>query len=91
MMNRVWKLGFAALGGAIVACSGGDSNGVAGSSMETENSIALSVQLADGSPAARVKVIVRPDSYFGRGRFRRRLSRRREHELRDGFYGQARS
>ena len=64
MMNRVWKLGLAALGGALVACSGGDSNGVAGSSMETENSIALSVQLADGSPAARVKVIVRPDSYL---------------------------
>lgn len=32
--------------------------------METENSIALSVQLADGSPAARVRVIVRPDSYL---------------------------
>lgn len=63
MMNRVWKLGLTALGGAIVACSGGDS-GVAGSSMETENSIALSVQLADGSPAARVRVIVRPDSYL---------------------------
>lgn len=63
MMNRVWKLGLATLGGAIVACSGGDS-GVAGSSMETENSIALSVQLADGSPAARVRVIVRPDSYL---------------------------
>ena len=63
MMNRVWKLGLAALGGTIVACSGGDS-GVAGSSMETENSIALSVQLADGSPAARVRVIVRPDSYL---------------------------
>ena len=63
MMNRVWKLGLAALGGAIVACSGGDS-GVAGSSMETENSIALTVQLADGSPAARVRVIVRPDSYL---------------------------
>lgn len=63
MMNRVWKLGLAALGGALVACSGGDS-GVAGSSMETENSIALTVQLADGSPAARVRVIVRPDSYL---------------------------
>ena len=63
MMNRVWKLGLAALGGTIVACSGGDS-GVAGSSMETENSIALTVQLADGSPAARVRVIVRPDSYL---------------------------
>lgn len=63
MMNSVWKLGLAALGGALVACSGGDS-GVAGSSMETENSIALSVQLADGSPAARVRVIVRPDSYL---------------------------
>lgn len=32
--------------------------------METENSIALTVQLADGSPAARVRVIVRPDSYL---------------------------
>jgi hypothetical protein len=54
----------AALGGILAACSGGSGNDVAGSSLETENSIALSVQLADGTPAARVSVIVRPDSYL---------------------------
>ena len=64
MMNRVWKIGFAALGGILAACSGGNGVESAGSSLETENSIALSVQLADGSPAARVSVIVRPDSYL---------------------------
>ena len=32
--------------------------------METENSIALQVQLADGTPAARMDVIVRPESYL---------------------------
>lgn len=64
MMNRVWKIGFAALGGILAACSGGNGVESAGSSLETENSIALSVQLADGTPAARVQVIVRPDSYL---------------------------
>ena len=67
MMNRVWKIGLAALSGFFVACTG--ENGVegAGSSMETENSIALSVLLADGTPAAHVKVFVRPDSYLASG------------------------
>lgn len=64
MMCRVWKFGMAALGGILAACSGGSGDDIAGSSLETENSIALSVQLADGSPAARVSVIVRPDSYL---------------------------
>lgn len=67
MMNRVWKIGLAALNGFFVACTGGNGIEGAGSSMETENSIALSVQLVDGSPAAHVKVIVRPDSYLASG------------------------
>ena len=64
MMNRVWKIGFAALSGILAACSGETGDKLTGSSLETENSIALTVQLADGSPAARVSVIVRPDSYL---------------------------
>ena len=64
MMNRVWKIGLAAMGGILAACSGETGDKLTGSSLETENSIALSVQLADGSPAARVRVIVRPDSYL---------------------------
>ena len=64
MMCRVWKFGIAALGGILAACTGGSGDDLAGSSLETENSIALSVQLADGTPAARVSVIVRPDSYL---------------------------
>ena len=67
MMNRVWKIGFAAMGGILAACSSGTGEGLSGSSLETENSIALSVQLADGSPAAHVQVIVRPDSYLASG------------------------
>jgi len=63
MMNRVWKLGFAALSGVLVACSGG-SGDVAGSSMETENSIALSLLLDDGTPAAKSKVLVRPAAFL---------------------------
>lgn len=64
MMNRVWKIGFAALGGILAACTGEGGDKISGSSLETENSIALTVQLADGSPAARMSVIVRPDSYL---------------------------
>ena len=67
MMNRVWKYGFVALGGFLAACSGGNGVDSAGSSLETENSIALSVQLADGTPAAHIQVIVRPDSYLASG------------------------
>ncbi|MCQ2053775.1 MAG: carboxypeptidase-like regulatory domain-containing protein [Fibrobacter sp.] len=67
MMTRVWKYGLAALGGAFVACSGGGSGDVAGSSMETENSIAYSVVLADGSPAAQMRVRVRPVDFVAAG------------------------
>lgn len=64
MMNRVWKLGLAALCGYFAACTNDNGTNTAGSSMETENSIALLVQLADGTPASRVKVRVRPDSFL---------------------------
>ncbi len=67
MMNRVWKFGIAALGGILAACSGEGGDKLSGSSLETENSIALSVQLADGTPAARVQVFIRPDSYLASG------------------------
>ena len=61
MIKRAWTYGLATLALCYVAC---DSGRTAGSSMETENSIALQVQLADGTPAARMDVIVRPDSYL---------------------------
>ena len=61
MIKRAWTYGLATLALCCVAC---DSGRTAGSSMETENSIALQVQLADGTPAARMDVIVRPDSYL---------------------------
>ncbi len=64
MRYWVWKLGLAALGGAFVACSSSVGDDTAGSSMETENSIALSVRLADGTPAARMKVFIRPENYL---------------------------
>ncbi len=61
MIKRAWTYGLATLALCYVAC---DSGRTAGSSMETENSIALLVQLADGTPAARMDVIVRPESYL---------------------------
>lgn len=61
MIKRAWTYGLATLALFNVAC---DSGRTAGSSMETENSIAVLVQLADGTPAARMDVIVRPDSYL---------------------------
>ena len=61
MIKRAWTYGLATLALCYVAC---DSGRTAGSSMETENSIALQVQLADGTPAARMDVIVRPESYL---------------------------
>jgi len=61
MIKRAWTYGLATLALCCVAC---DSGRTAGSSMETENSIALQVQLADGTPAARMDVIVRPESYL---------------------------
>lgn len=61
MIKRAWTYGLATLVLCNVAC---DSGRTAGSSMETENSIALLTQLADGTPAARMDVIVRPESYL---------------------------
>lgn len=61
MIKRAWTYGLATLAMCYVAC---DSGRTAGSSMETENSIAVLVQLADGTPAARMDVIVRPESYL---------------------------
>lgn len=65
MSIRVWKLGFVALAGTFVACN--SNSGVAGSSMETENSIAFSATLADGTPAARMSVRVRPVDFVAAG------------------------
>ena len=68
MKKWVWHIGLAAMGGIIAACTSGDgnTNDVAGSSFETENSIAvvLAVQKSDGSPAARTKVFVRPSDFL---------------------------
>jgi hypothetical protein len=47
----------------LVGC-GSESTDVAGSSLETENSVAFSVSLSNGSPAAHAKVIVRPASFL---------------------------
>lgn len=61
MNYRVWTLGiFAAWASAFVACS----TEVAGSSLETENSVAVQVLKSDGTPAARTKVLVRPSDYL---------------------------
>lgn len=66
MRTRVWNIGVSAWCGAmlcLVGC-GSDSSDVAGSSLETENSFALSVMTADGSPVASTKVLVRPASFL---------------------------
>lgn len=68
MKKWVWHIGFAAAVGALIAaCS--SSNGIdpsAGTSLETENSVAvvLAVKQSDGSPAARTKVLVRPVEFL---------------------------
>lgn len=65
MRNRVWYIGAMAWCGAMLCLPGcGNDNEVAGSSMETENSIALSVQMPNGKSAARMHVIVRPDEFL---------------------------
>ncbi|MBQ2561666.1 MAG: hypothetical protein II565_13965 [Fibrobacter sp.] len=61
MIKQAWTYSLAALAFCYVAC---DSGQTAGSSMETENSIAVLVQLADGTPAASMEVLVRPESYL---------------------------
>ncbi|WP_298772323.1 hypothetical protein [uncultured Fibrobacter sp.] len=65
MRNWVWKIAFVALGGIFAACTA-DSDSVAGSSLETENSVAvaLTVQREGGAPAARSKVLVRPSEFL---------------------------
>ena len=65
MKKWVWHIGLAAMGSLIAACTSGETNG-AGTSLETENSIAvvLAVQKSDGSPAARTKVFVRPSEFL---------------------------
>mgnify|MGYP004450010983 FL=1 len=65
MKQWVWYIGLASIASlSIMACSFGSSD-TAGSSFETENSIAVNVTLADGSPAARMSVRVRPSDYIG--------------------------
>ena len=68
MKKWVWHIGLAAMGGIVAACTSGDgnTNDVAGSSFETENSVAvvLAVQKSDGTPAARTKVLVRPVDFL---------------------------
>lgn len=63
MIRWVWFGIFAAIGGALTAC--GDKASVASSTMETENSIvAYNIQLAGGTPAANMRVLVRPADYI---------------------------
>lgn len=65
MKKWVWHIGLAAMGSLIAACTSGETNG-AGTSLETENSVAvvLAVQKDDGLPAARTKVYVRPSEFL---------------------------
>ena len=65
MKKWVWHIGLAAMGALIAACTSGETNG-AGTSLETENSIAvaLAVQQDGGLPAARTKVFVRPSEFL---------------------------
>ncbi len=65
MKKWVWHIGLtAAVGALVVACTAGKDT--AGSSLETENSVAvmLEVQKSDGSAAARTKVFVRPSDFL---------------------------
>ena len=65
MKKWVWHIGLAAMGSLIAACTSGETNN-AGTSLETENSIAvaLAVQKDGGLPAARTKVFVRPSDFL---------------------------
>jgi len=65
MKKWVWHIGLtAAVGALIAACTAGKDT--AGSSLETENSVAvvLTVQKGDGTPAARTRVFVRPSDFL---------------------------
>lgn len=65
MSKWVWQKGLAAVGAIsalIAACS--SNSETAGSTLETENSVAVTVQYADGRVAARTSVYVRPDNFL---------------------------
>ncbi|MCI6438146.1 hypothetical protein [Fibrobacter sp.] len=65
MKKWVWHIGLTtAVGALIAACTAGKDT--AGSSLETENSVAvvLTVQKGDGTPAARTRVFVRPSDFL---------------------------
>jgi len=64
MKKWVWHIGFAAVVGITAACIGGCNTNTAGSSFETENSVAVVVLEGSGSPAARTKVYVRPSDFL---------------------------
>lgn len=67
MKKWVWHLTLAAasaFSALFVACSSDSVGDTAGSSFETENSVAMTVRQADGSPAARTKVMVRPSNFL---------------------------
>lgn len=68
MRKWVWHIGLAAVGAAggfLAACTSDSGVGnTAGSSLETENSIAFTILSKDGSPAARTSVIVRPEDFL---------------------------
>ena len=66
MRTRVWNIGVSAWCSALLCLlgCGSESTDVAGSSLETENSFALSVMTADGTPVASTKVLVRPASFL---------------------------
>ena len=55
--------GIAAVCATLIACSS-DSKDVAGSSLETENSIAFHVKLANGQNASKAYVIIHESEYF---------------------------
>ena len=63
MKKWVWHIGSAVMGMLVAACTNGEPNN-ASTTLETENSVALVVQLSDGSPAARTKVLVRPADFL---------------------------
>lgn len=78
MNKRVWKIGATAWCSSLLllaGCSSSVTDDVAGSSMETENSvaentIAVAVRASNGMPAAHMKVQVRPNGFLaGAGSF----------------------
>lgn len=62
MRKWVWLFGVTALGGLLQSCSQPVELG--GSSLETENTCAMRIQLADGKPAAKASVYVRPANFL---------------------------